>query len=189
MLVAIPRTDLCQHPLITARLELKPLELADEWELLEAVDASRAELQRFLPWTPYVTTREQAQHYCDASEREWDQARGYRFLLRDRGSRLVLGVVGFENIVNAHDSADFGYWLRTSHVGRGLMREGAAAAVDWAFATVGLHRIRVAAAAENHASLHVIHALRFYFEGTAREAEWCDGRWLNHRVYSRLRDD
>ncbi len=46
--------------------------------------------------------------------------------------------------------------------------------------------IRVAAATDNHASLRVIARLGFRFEGIARHAEWCDGRWLDHASFALL---
>jgi ribosomal-protein-serine acetyltransferase len=51
---------------------------------------------------------------------------------------------------------------------------------------VGIHRLCVAAATDNHPSLRVIARLGFHFEGVARHAEWCDGRWLDHAVFSLL---
>ena len=38
-------------------------------------------------------------------------------------------------------------------------------------------------------SLAVIGRLGFRFEGIAREAEWCDGRWLDHAVFALLATD
>jgi ribosomal-protein-serine acetyltransferase len=49
--------------------------------------------------------------------------------------------------------------------------------------------VRVAAATDNHPSLKVISRLGFKFEGIARQAEWCDGRWLDHAVFALLATD
>jgi ribosomal-protein-serine acetyltransferase len=49
--------------------------------------------------------------------------------------------------------------------------------------------VRVAAATDNHASLSVIGRLGFHFEGIARQAERCHGRWLDHAVFSMLVTD
>jgi len=61
--------------------------------------------------------------------------------------------------------------------------------VQWAFGQLSAHRVRVAAATDNHASLGVIRRLGFRFEGIAREAERCHGRWLDHAVFSMLSTD
>ena len=69
------------------------------------------------------------------------------------------------------------------------MTEAARAVVEWAFMTLGAHRVRVAAATDNHRSLGVIARLGFRFEGVARQAERCHGRWLDHAVFALLSTD
>jgi ribosomal-protein-serine acetyltransferase len=54
---------------------------------------------------------------------------------------------------------------------------------------VNAHRVRVAAATDNHPSLAVIRRLGFKFEGIARQAERCNGRWLDHAVFALLVTD
>ena len=69
------------------------------------------------------------------------------------------------------------------------MTEAARACVEFAFRRMGAHRVRVAAATDNHRSLSVISRLGFRFEGLARQAEWCDARWLDHAVFALLATD
>ena len=69
------------------------------------------------------------------------------------------------------------------------MTEAARAAIDFGFEGMHAHRIRVAAGTGNQRSLNVIRRLGFRFEGIAREAEWCDGRWLDHNVFALLEQD
>jgi ribosomal-protein-serine acetyltransferase len=69
------------------------------------------------------------------------------------------------------------------------MTEGAGTVVRWSFQVLGAHRLRVAAATDNHASLGVIGRLGFRFEGIAREAEFVAGRWLDHAIFARLSGD
>ena len=69
------------------------------------------------------------------------------------------------------------------------MTEAARAVVGWAFSSLHAHRVRVAAATDNRASLAVIGRLGFRFEGIARQAERCHGRWLDHAVFGLLATD
>jgi ribosomal-protein-serine acetyltransferase len=69
------------------------------------------------------------------------------------------------------------------------MTEAARATLVWAFKRINAHRIRVAAATDNVASLAVIKKLGFRFEGVAREAERCQGRWLDHALFALLATD
>jgi ribosomal-protein-serine acetyltransferase len=189
MLLVPSRAELRQRPLDTERLVLAPIEISDAADLWAAVEGSRAHLEKWLPWVPFNTDLDASWRYCDASATDWDHTRALRFSIRERKTRSFLGVVGLESLAHLHKSADLGYWLRAEGVRRGFMTEAARATVAWAFRKLEAHRIRVAAATGNTASLGVIRRLGFRFEGTAREAEWCQGRWLDHSLFALLVTD
>jgi ribosomal-protein-serine acetyltransferase len=167
-------------------LTLAPLDAADAHELWEVVDASRAWLTPWLPWVPFQKSPDASLRFVEASAADWDGGRALRFAIRDRRSGVLLGVVGLEACVEMHRSCELGYWLRHDAARQGFMTEGAMMCVDFGFRTLGMHRVGVAAATGNHPSLRVIARLGFQFEGVERQAEWCDGRWLDHAVFSLL---
>jgi ribosomal-protein-serine acetyltransferase len=186
MLQIRPRAELRARPVEGERVALFPMDVADAPELWDVVESSRSWLQPWLPWVPFQKTLESSLRFCEASAADWDQGRAVRFVMRERLGGRLLGVVGLEACVEMHRSSDLGYWLRREAAGRGLMTEAASLCVDFGFRTMGVHRQRVAAATSNHRSLRVIARLGFRFEGIARHAEWCDGRWLDHAVFSML---
>lgn len=168
---------------------LHPLDATDSRELWTSVEGSRAHLEPWLPWVPFNIDIDSSGRYAEASAADWDAARACRFTIRDRASRKFLGVIGLESFAHLHESVELGYWLRLDACGRGLMTEAGKAVLDWAFGPVNAHRVRVAAATDNHASLSVIRRLGFKFEGIARQAERCNGRWLDHAVFALLVTD
>jgi len=189
MLAVPPRQELRLRPLETSRLLLTPIDTSDARDLWAAVDASRAHLEPWLPWVPFNVDAEASFRYAEASAADWDNARACRFTIRDRVGRRFLGVVGLEAFAHLHQSVELGYWLRNDSTRRGFMTEAALITLTWAFRQLNTHRVRVAAATDNHASLGVIRRLGFHFEGIAREAERCNGRWLDHSVFSLLATD
>ncbi len=189
MLAVPPRQELRLRPLETSRLILTPIDTSDARDLWAAVEASRAHLEPWLPWVPFNTDAEASFRYAEASASDWDNARACRFGLRDRIGRRLVGVVGLEAFAHLHQSVELGYWLRSDAGGKGFMTEAARATVDWAFRVLNAHRVRVAAATDNHPSLGVIGRLGFRFEGIARQAERCDGRWLDHAIFALLATD
>ncbi|KYF51785.1 GNAT family N-acetyltransferase [Sorangium sp. So ce854] len=189
MLILPPRSEVRAHPIETERLILVPIDPSDGPELWLAVSGSRATLQRWLPWVQFHTDPAASVRFAEACAADWDHGRALRFVIRERAHRTLAGVVGLEACVHLHRSCELGYWLRREATGRGLMTEAARAALGFAFNHMGAHRVRVAAATDNHASLSVIGRLGFRFEGIARQAEWCDGRWLDHSVFALLATD
>jgi ribosomal-protein-serine acetyltransferase len=183
------RTFLRNNPLVTAQLEIRPIEMADTPELWAAIDGSRAHLQQWLPWVPYNDSEEASMRFTSASISDWDSGRALRFIIRHRSERQLLGLLGFDNCVHLHRSCELGYWLRVEACGCGYMTEAARACLHFAFQRAGVHRVRCAAATTNHPSLAVIARLGFHFEGIARQAEFVDSRWLDHAVFSRLATD
>jgi ribosomal-protein-serine acetyltransferase len=188
--LAIPsRSTLRAAPLLAPRVALLPVDSADASELWDAIESSRWHLERWLPWVPFNTTPQAIQRYAAACTADWDAGRAVRFVIRDRQTRQLLGVVGLDSCVHLHRACELGYWLRHDATGRGLMTEAARACVDFAVQRMGVHRIRCAAATDNHASLAVIARLGFKFEGIARNAEYVGSRWLDHAVFARLSTD
>lgn len=183
------RSVLRGRPIAGRRVFLVPLETLDARDLWEAVDSSRENLERFLAWVPFQTDPETSYEFADGSATDWDAGRALRFALRERGTSRMLGVVSLEGLVEIHRNAELGYWLRDDATGRGFITEGAAVCLEWGFRALGLHRVRVAAAVDNHRSLRVIERLGFKPEGLARHAEWCAGRWLDHAVFGMLEDE
>lgn len=81
-------------------------------------------------------------------------------------------------------SGAIGYWIDQRHAGRGLTPTAVAMAVDWAFFTLGLHRVEVNIRPENAASLRVVEKLGLREEGLRRSYLHVDGDWRDHRSFA-----
>lgn len=102
----------------------------------------------------------------------------------DGGS--FMGAVGIYGIVQKHRKADLGYWLLPEHWGKGVMSEALALVLEHGFKNMGLHRIEAEVETENEASRHLLLKLGFHHEGTKRECEFKDGRWISLDLFARL---
>ncbi len=182
-----PRT--AETPLETARLRIVPVDAADAYEFFEAVQKGRRTLRKVLPWVEYVRGPLDALAYLRSSERDWEEQRAYRFTIRDASSGEFLGIVGFENVVLFHAAMDVGYWLRSDRTGEGRMSEALHAVLTRARWSWRVHRFRAFAAKENVASHAILEKFGFQRQGEIPEAEWCNGRWLDHVAYGALSRD
>lgn len=183
------RAALRARPIAGPDVHLNAIDPADGPALWRAVEASRPELEVWLPWVPYNISVASSQRYAESCAEDWDLGRSLRFGIRANHNAHLLGIVSLDNCVHLHRNCDLGYWLDTSAVGRGLMTQAATLCLDFAFRSLGMRRVRCAVAQDNQRSLGVVSRLGFQLEGVARQAEYVGGRWVNHSVFSRLDTD
>ncbi len=181
-----PRIKLLRSPIESARLHLRPITTHLSASFFAAVEESRSAIQPWLPWVHLNKTQDDSHRYAEACQRDWDNGSAARFFVQPRDTNQVIGVVSLENCTPTHRNCYLGYWLHVDQWGKGLMTEAAAAALEFAYEQMLAHRVTCAAGQENIRSLRVIERLGFEFEGTARDAEWIDRRWISHSVYSLL---
>jgi ribosomal-protein-serine acetyltransferase len=61
--------------------------------------------------------------------------------------------------------------------------------VDYGFEVLNLNRLVINCASENKRSRAIPEHLGFTHEGTCRDAEWLDDRFVNHEIYAQLYTD
>ncbi len=133
--------------------------------------ASLADMQRFIAWTQRVRR----------------QGRCLVYGVVPSGESAPVGVAQLRKIETDFSVAELGFVLGDRHWGRGLFVEGAGLMLDFAFGSVGVHRIEARVAEANgraHAAMRKI--------GATREAVLCgscrdsDDGFGNHVLWSLL---
>lgn len=89
----------------------------------------------------------------------------------------------------AHRRAELGYALHPVHWGRGIAREAATLALDWAFGHLALHRCDAGIDPDNHASRALLHRLGFVTEGRQRESFFVGDRVTDSELLGLLASD
>ena len=78
-----------------------------------------------------------------------------------------------------------GYAIDGQLQGQGLMREGLAAIIKFAFSSeMHLHRLQANVRPENVRSLRLLEQLGFEREGFARDYLFIDGAWRDHAMFA-----
>lgn len=170
-------------------LVLRALENSDraEWERV------RSENARYVgQWEPtapdgigrHVTFRQ----YVRALDREARAGRIVPFLIqvdgRIAGQMHLFGVVQGSLLSGAA-----GYWVAERVAGRGVATRALAMLCDYAFGTLGLHRVEVNVRPENIPSLKVVEHLRFRDEGVRERYLHINGAWRDHRTFALTTDE
>lgn len=145
----------------TERLRLRPLNEDDipEWERLIYADP---EVTRYLPGadaTPLERTQRTYRHFTD----HWPRYGYGEWAVTDRDSGVFLGQAGLNRIADLNET-ELDYALARHAWGRGLATEAAAAAVRFAFETVGLPRLIGFVMPAHVASRRVLERLGFSYE-------------------------
>jgi [ribosomal protein S5]-alanine N-acetyltransferase len=96
-------------------------------------------------------------------------------------------VIGFGRIAPSGTStAKLGYAIGADHWGHGYATDAARVLLDFAFGTLGRHRVTAAIGPENEASIAVVKRLGFTYEGHLRDHVFTNGAWRDSLLYSLL---
>ena len=172
--------------LSTSRLTLSPPLHGQAEELLRYYERNRLHLK---PWEPQKAddffTLEAMQRRIHDMTRRMEEQQSLHLLLRDRSTEVIVGECGLTNIVRGpFQACHLGFSIDQAAQGKGLMHEGLASTIDFAFSTLGLHRIMANYRPENRRSHALLRRLGFEQEGLAASYLMIDGEWRDHVLSS-----
>lgn len=155
-----------QRTLETARLRLRPFEIADAPSIQRlAGDPAIADTTRNIPH-PYPDGAAEA-----FIRSGWDAAArglGYPYAVVERDSGDLVASVGLR--IDPDDRrGELGYWVGRPYWGRGYATEAAATLLRFSFLDLGLNRVFATALSRNPASARVLDKIGLRFEGTLRQ--------------------
>ena len=179
-------------PLVTERLVLRLMTLED----VDAVHAyqSRSDVCRYLLFEP--RTREEVAEKVAKHSRAVTLAADHDYLelavtLRgpDGEPGPLIGDSYFTIASVEHSRAEIGWALHPDHRDRGYAAEAAAAMLDLAFATLGLHRVYAELDVRNDASVALCRRLGMREEAHFVQDMMFKGEWADTGIYALLADE
>lgn len=100
---------------------------------------------------------------------------------------VFYGGCGLNNLEQQHQKAEIGFWLLPEYWGNGIVPEAAALVCNYGFVELGLHRIEAVIESENSNSKKVMARMQFNYEGTLKECENKNGRFISLDRYAKLK--
>jgi ribosomal-protein-serine acetyltransferase len=165
---------------------LRLLEEADARELHGAIEANRAHLAHWLPWAAGQTF-EDTLDFIRGTQSQARENEGFQVaIVTEKG---IAGVIGYVSLDWGNRSTGIGYWLDEGQQGRGTMTAAVRLLVDHALTVWQLNRVEIIVAAGNRRSRAIPERLGFREEGTLRQFQLVDGRYLDCVSYSMLAAD
>lgn len=136
----------------TERLKLEPVAPDHADALFSAIVESRREL---LPWMPWARepSLDSSRRAAEDDERAWHEGREFSFVMVERATLRVVGVVGLDRA--DAETAELRYWIRSDRAGQGLTTEACGALIAWAPYALGVRRLTLWAGRENRTSRRV----------------------------------
>lgn len=169
--------------LTTERLLLRPLRMSDAEDIFAY--GSIPDVSRYTTWEPHAdieATRGFLSfvlgRYASGQPESWGME------LRDTGR--MIGTVGLLNFDEAARRIELGYTIHPDYQGRGLVTEGARAALDFAFDILQVNRVVACCMGPNAASERVIQKLGLRYEGCFREHYYKRGVAQDLKFYGLL---
>ena len=127
-------------------------------------------------------TKEQMDFFADLEKEET----GIWWAICSLDNQKFYGAGGLNNLNKEHKKAEIGFWLLTDFSGQGIMNEAMPLLCDYGFYKLGLHRIEGIVETENINCKKAMAKLNFDLEGTMRDCEIKNGKFISLDIYAKL---
>ncbi len=158
-------------------------------EFFAVVEHSRAKPWRAMSWLKSVEDAFLV-YLINVVQKNWEAKTMFSYLIRDKEINQIVGQIDLKDINEKNFSAELGFWLAPTAVGKGYMTE-AIRAVEKAGFEAGLNRIQLRNDTENARSVAVAKRCGYHLDGVLRQVKWSpsfnDFRDLN--VWSKLKSE
>jgi uncharacterized protein len=173
-------------PVITAgSVTLRELELTDAVSLLDML--STEEVARFI--SPPPTTVEGFERFIAWAHQERRAGRYACFAVVPEGLSRAIGIFQVRAIEPGFSVAEWGFAIGSPFWGTGVFINAARSTVEFAFETLGVHRLEARAAVENGRGNGALAKVGAVKEGVLRKSFLRHGRYLDQALWSIVRED
>lgn len=104
-------------------------------------------------------------------------------------NKKFYGAGGLNNMNKEHKKAEIGFWLLKDFWGQGIMNEAIPEICKYGFDNSGLHRIEGFVETGNLNCKKAMAKLNFKKEGTMRDCEIKNGKFISLDIYAMLKSD
>lgn len=106
-----------------------------------------------------------------------------------RENNELVGACGLNDWSPSHRRIDLGYWLLPAYWGQGIMQKAVPHVLRYAFKEMNVHRIHADVEPENLASAKLLRKLGFVHEGTLRDVECKNEKYISLMQFSLIETD
>lgn len=168
----------------TERLNLRQINYKDKEKVFEGLSHPKVIKHYGVSFKTLEETEEQMDWY----ERLWNERTGIWWGICKKGGNKLIGACGFNNYEEQHQKAELGYWLLPTHWRQGFASEAIKPVLEFGFEQMQLQRIEAFVEFGNKASGHLLEKFNFMHEGTMRNCEFKNGKFISVLIYALLKE-
>lgn len=172
---------------VNDEIELSYVSQEESKEIFKIIDNERAYLREWMLWVDSTLSEEDVKKFYQFCETQQKENKGFHYVIKYKN--IIVGQIGIRSINHQNKSTSIGYWLSEKFQGKGIMLKSCEAIINHCFSTLDINRIEIQCAVNNIKSNKIPIALLFTKEGTLRESELVNGKFLDFNVYSILRNE
>lgn len=128
-------------------------------------------------------TKEQMLWYEELEKNET----GMWFALCSLDNKTFYGAAGLNGRNKQHKKAEIGFWLMKEFWGQGIIKEVIPIVCEYGFTKLDLHRIEAFVESDNTNSKNVMAKSSFQFEGTMKDCEIKNNKFISLDIYALLK--
>ncbi len=173
-------------PVLTGtRVTLREMRVSDAPSLFAMLTTE--EVARFI--SPPPTTVEGFERFIMWANRERAAGTYACFAIVPHGMDTAIGIFQVRQIEPAWGTAEWGFAIGSPFWGTGAFADGAKLVLDFAFETIGVHRLEARAAVQNVRGNAALRKLGAVQEGVLRRSFLRNGQYLDQALWAILNED
>ena len=173
-------------PVLTgSRVTLREMRVSDAPSLFAML--STEEVARFI--SPPPTTIEGFERFIMWANRERAAGTYACFAIVPHGMDTAIGIFQVRQLEPGWGTAEWGFAIGSPFWGTGMFSDGARLVLDFAFETIGAHRLEARAAVQNARGNAALRKLGAVQEGVLRRSFLRNGRYLDQALWAILDED
>jgi RimJ/RimL family protein N-acetyltransferase len=168
-----------------ARVTLRELRLSDAPSLCELLTSE--EVSRFI--SPPPTTVDGFERFIQWTHHERAGGRYVCFAVVPHGLDTAIGIFQVRQLEPGFGTAEWGFAIGSPFWGTGVFMDAARLTVEFAFETVGVHRLEARAAVINGRGNGALAKIGAVKEGVLRRSFLRNGEYLDQALWSMVREE
>jgi ribosomal-protein-alanine N-acetyltransferase len=129
------------------------------------------------------------ERFIECGMRDREGGNGFCMAIVPKGMDVAVGLIQLRRLEPRFEVAEWGFAIGSAFWGTGVFTEAAQLALEFAFDTIGVHRLEARATARNGRGNGVLRKLGAVQEGVLRRAFKRGGRYFDQVLWSILADE